>query len=644
MALRKRRDGLSIPMISRQLNSEVRRGSLGHVLDELPDMNRMHAADVLRCVIAGRPCLPGFRGDNDLPLSLYGIQAPPNIWIGNRVTASCHYDAPNNIACCAVGSDSSRFCRPSRSGIFIRVHSSRRPVARPSAWWTLPVRTWTVIRVFVMPRRLPSPPFLEPGDAVFIPSMWWHHVQGLDTFAVLVNYWWSSMPAHIPTPMLALYHAIWTIRDRPEREKKAWREVFDYYVFGPGDSGRASTCPSGASTAGPAGRGAVAPVACDAHQQAQSLKRVPRLGHTRTRTLDRESERIRKVVIAGGGTAGWVAATALSHQFRELLEHHAGGIGADRHRGRGRIDHTVASLERFHQLLQIDEREFLQQVAGSFKLSISFENWLEPGDRYIHPFGYTGLGIWACEFHHFWLDSLRRGIKSELGDFCLETVASRTDQFALLARNTESSSQWSVRWANTPTLDRPEVNYAYHFDAALYAAFSAPYGGKARNHAPGGQDSRGAPKCRQWIRRSAGTRGRECRRRRPVHRLHRIPWSADRTDARRPATRTGTTGCLATVPSLCRTKSVGPAVPYTRAIAHEAGWRWHIPLQHRVGCGLCFRHGTCRMTRLPPSWSAMPVHRLSGIRGCSIPHRAAIAGMEQKCRCDRPGGRIHRTP
>jgi hypothetical protein len=64
--------------------------------------------------------------------------------------------------------------------------------------------------------------------------MWWHHVQGLDPFTVLVNYWWSSMPAHIPTPMHALYHAIWTIRDRPEREKKAWREVFDYYVFGDG--------------------------------------------------------------------------------------------------------------------------------------------------------------------------------------------------------------------------------------------------------------------------------------------------------------------------------------------------------------------------------------------------------------------------
>ena len=71
--------------------------------------------------------------------------------------------------------------------------------------------------------------------------MWWHHVQGLDAFNVLVNYWWSSMPAHIPTPMHALYHAIWTIRDRPEREKQAWREVFDYYVFGAAERA-ANTC------------------------------------------------------------------------------------------------------------------------------------------------------------------------------------------------------------------------------------------------------------------------------------------------------------------------------------------------------------------------------------------------------------------
>ena len=76
---------------------------------------------------------------------------------------------------------------------------------------------------------------LKPGDAVFIPAMWWHHVEGLSAFNTLVNYWWSSSPEFIPTPMNALYHALWTIRDRPENEKQAWKQVFDYYVFGPAE-------------------------------------------------------------------------------------------------------------------------------------------------------------------------------------------------------------------------------------------------------------------------------------------------------------------------------------------------------------------------------------------------------------------------
>jgi ribosomal protein L16 Arg81 hydroxylase len=78
---------------------------------------------------------------------------------------------------------------------------------------------------------------VEPGDAVFIPAMWWHHVEGLSAFNTLVNYWWSSTPEFIPTPMNALYELIWSLRDRPEREKLAWKNVIEYYVLGP--AGRA---------------------------------------------------------------------------------------------------------------------------------------------------------------------------------------------------------------------------------------------------------------------------------------------------------------------------------------------------------------------------------------------------------------------
>ena len=151
-------------------------------------------------------------------------------------------------------------------------------------------------------------------------------------------------------------------------------------------------------------------------------------------------QEIRKVVIAGGGTAGWVAAAALSHQFRGLLDitlvesEQIGTVGVG--------ESTVPPIRTFHRFLQIDEQEFMRAIAGTFKLGISFENWRRPGERYIHPFGITGKSTWACEFHHFWLDSLRAGMQSELGDYCLEMQASRAG----------SSRRRRVRRSTTPTI------------------------------------------------------------------------------------------------------------------------------------------------------------------------------------------------
>jgi hypothetical protein len=177
--------------------------------------------------------LPGFRKSNELDFAAHGIDPPPAIWIGNRTIASCHYDAPNNIACCAVGRR--RFTMfppdqifnlypgpldPTPGGQAISLVDFARPDFEKFPRFRAALDTARVVDV-------------GPGDAVFIPSMWWHHVQGLSEFNTLVNYWWSKVPAHIPTPMHALYHAIWTLRDRPENEKHAWRQVFEYYVFGP---------------------------------------------------------------------------------------------------------------------------------------------------------------------------------------------------------------------------------------------------------------------------------------------------------------------------------------------------------------------------------------------------------------------------
>lgn len=215
------------------LNIEVRRSPLGEVLDAIA----AHAGDaqpptyyVASLLVDTR--LPGLRAHNDFDFAAHGIQAPPSIWIGNRVTASCHYDAMENIACCAVGRRRFTVFPPEQVANLY-----------PGPLEPTPGGQAVSVVDFADPDFQRYPRFrdalaaartavLEPGDAIFIPNLWWHHVQALDPFNVLINYWWNGAPAHIPAPMQALYHALWALRDRPPREKQAWRALFDHYVFG----------------------------------------------------------------------------------------------------------------------------------------------------------------------------------------------------------------------------------------------------------------------------------------------------------------------------------------------------------------------------------------------------------------------------
>jgi hypothetical protein len=196
--------------------------------------------------------LPGFGKDNDLGLAAHGIDAPPGIWIGNRTITSAHYDALNNIACVAVGRR--RFTLFPPEQIFNLYPGPLDPTPGGQAITSVDFSNPDFERFPAFREALAAgrSAELEPGDAIFVPSMWWHHVEGLSPFNTLVNYWWSSAPAFMPTPMHALYHALWTIRDLPEREKQAWLNVFQYYVFGPADR-------AGAHLPEPA-RGALGPI------------------------------------------------------------------------------------------------------------------------------------------------------------------------------------------------------------------------------------------------------------------------------------------------------------------------------------------------------------------------------------------------
>lgn len=219
-----------------QLNFEVRRGVLSAVLDEIAgtfDAPRPPTYYVASLLI--ERALPGFAQDNDAGLAALGINASASIWIGNRVTASCHFDTPDNLACCAVGRRRFTLFPPDQIDNLY-----------PGPLEPTPGGQVVSVVDFDQPDFDRHPRFrdalasaqtavLEPGDAIFIPSMWWHHVRSLEPFNVLVNYWWRSSPAFLTSPLPALQHAMWALRDLPEREKQAWAKIFEYYVFGPGE-------------------------------------------------------------------------------------------------------------------------------------------------------------------------------------------------------------------------------------------------------------------------------------------------------------------------------------------------------------------------------------------------------------------------
>lgn len=301
------------------------------------------------------------------------------------------------------------------------------------------------------------------------------------------------------------------------------------------------------------------------------------------------TSRVRKVVIAGGGTAGWLAAAVLSHQFRDLLDitlvesEQIGTIGVG--------ESTIPPIRRLHQLLRIDEREFMRATSASFKLSISFEDWLRPGRQFFHPFGYTGLGTWACEFHHFWLAAQQRGIKVPLAEFSREAMASRERRFLISGREV-GANEWTTRQGGaTGAQGQAELNYAYHLDAGLYARF-------LRRFAEGYGLRRIEGRIAEVV--LAPESGFVQSLRLDDGRLVEgdlfIDCSGFRGLLIEQALQTGYEDWSHWLPCdravALQTRLEGPAVPYTRAIAHEAGWRWQIPLQHRVGNGwvYCSRH------------------------------------------------------
>lgn len=278
-----------------------------------------------------------------------------------------------------------------------------------------------------------------------------------------------------------------------------------------------------------------------------------------------ERKEKQKVVIAGGGTAGWMVAAALSRTLGNLLDIKL--VESDEIGTVGVGEATIPSLVLFHRLLDINEQEFMAATQGTFKLGIAFDNWRELGHDYIHSFGTTGKDHWTAGFQHFWMKGRERGLAGDYGDYCLELKAAQENRFA--------------------HLPRIGMNYAYHIDAGLYARFlrkfSEPLGvqrieGKiveVRTDPASGNISSirldsGAELAGDLFIDCTGFRGLLIGQTLKVDYNDWSHWLfAD--------------GAVAV-----QTESMGDAVPYVRCTARDSGWQWRIPLQHRVGNGMVY--------------------------------------------------------
>lgn len=278
-----------------------------------------------------------------------------------------------------------------------------------------------------------------------------------------------------------------------------------------------------------------------------------------------EHRKIHRIIIAGGGTAGWMAAASLSKLLGKTLDITL--VESDEIGTVGVGEATIPTLLTLHDLLKIKEQDFLAAVQATFKLGISFENWRDVGKDYIHSFGFTGQDCWAAGFQHFWLKGRKLGISREFGEYCNEWLAAKENRFAVLPHH--------------------NLNYAYHIDASLYAKFlrkiAEEYGvarqeGKIRRVA---QDSESGYITALEL--DSGQR---------IEGDLFIDCTGFRALLIEQTLNAGYEDWTHWLPSnsavAVQTESVGSPIPYTRAIARDAGWQWRIPLQHRVGNGIVF--------------------------------------------------------
>ena len=280
------------------------------------------------------------------------------------------------------------------------------------------------------------------------------------------------------------------------------------------------------------------------------------------------------IVVVGGGTAGWMAAAALTRvvgsqcavQVVESDEIGIVGVG----------EATVPHIKAFNNLLRIDEADFVRHTQGTFKLGIEFVDWLRPGARYVHGFG-TEIGhpLGLLPFHQYWIRAWQAGIAGPLGDYTLNTVAAALGRFMVSASDAPPNSPLA------------NIAYAYHFDAAMYARYLRAY---AERH--GATRTEGVVERVELDPENGFVAALHLRSGERVGGDLFVDCTGFRGLLIEQALETGYVEyghwlpCDRALAVPC--EKVAAPTPYTRATARPAGWQWRIPLQHRTGNGYVY--------------------------------------------------------
>lgn len=172
---------------------------------------------------------PGIDAENVLQPST--VKPLVSLWLGNRVVVSAHFDVPDNLACCVAGRRRFTLFPPEQLENLYVGPWDMTPAGQPISLVDLRNPDLQRFPNFAQAMDAAQEVILEPGDALFLPSMWWHHVEGLDDLNILLNYWWRDTPAYMGSPLHVLKHAFLALRGLPPEQRQVWKGIFDYHIF-----------------------------------------------------------------------------------------------------------------------------------------------------------------------------------------------------------------------------------------------------------------------------------------------------------------------------------------------------------------------------------------------------------------------------